>query len=115
MKNLTKISIITLLTLFISNCGDKVREEITERYDDGKLKVVEYYKKVGDNQELVRKREYHKNGQIRDEGNYKDGQQDGKWVYYDKKENIIDEDIWENGKCIEMCEENDEDIWRGWN
>ena len=41
-------------------------------------------------------------------------QQDGKWVYYDKKENIIDEDIWKNDKCIDMCEENDEDIWRGW-
>ena len=43
-------SIYILLSLFlISNCGDKVREEITERYDDGNMKVVEYYKKVGDN------------------------------------------------------------------
>ncbi len=64
MKNLTKISIITLLTLFISNCGENLIEEVKERYDNGKLKEVEYYKKVGDNQELVRKRGYYENGQI---------------------------------------------------
>ena len=73
MKNLTKISIITLLTLFISNCGENLIEEVKERYDDGKLKVVEYYKKVGDNQKLVRIWEYHKNGQIEEEENWKDG------------------------------------------
>jgi len=64
MKNLTKISIITLLTLFISNCGENLIEEVKERYSGGELKIVEYYKKVGDNQELVRKREYYVNRQI---------------------------------------------------
>ena len=58
---------------------------------------------------------YYKTGRkVYEEGNYKDGQQDGKWVYYDKEENIIDEDIWKDGECVEMCEESDEDIWRGW-
>ena len=54
-----KLITITLLTLFISNCGENLIEDVKERYDDGKFKVVEYYKKVGDNQELVRKREYY--------------------------------------------------------
>ena len=57
---------------------------------------------------------YYKSGKVYEVGNYKDGQQDGEWVYYDKEENIIDEDIWIDGDCVEMCEENDEDIWRGW-
>ena len=74
MKNLTKISIITLLTLFISNCGENLIEEVKERYDNGKFKIVEYYKKVGDNQKLVRKKEYYEDGQIKKEKNLKDGQ-----------------------------------------
>ena len=71
MKNLFKILILTLFTF---SCGDNLVEEVKERYDDGKFKVVEYYKKVGDNQELVRKREYYENGQIEEEVKYKDGE-----------------------------------------
>ena len=53
-------SILILLSLFlISNCGENLIEEVKERYDNGEVKVVEYYKKVGDNQKLVRKREYY--------------------------------------------------------
>ena len=58
MKNTT---LLILLSLFITSCSENLIEEVKERYDDGKLKVVEYYKKVGDNQELVRKREYYEN------------------------------------------------------
>ena len=38
------------------------------------------------------------------EGNYVDGKKEGKWVFYDEDGNITDEDIWKDGKCIEMCE-----------
>ena len=55
------------------NCGENLIEEVKERYSGGELKVVEYYKKVGDNQELVRKREYYQNGQLQQEINYKLG------------------------------------------
>jgi len=104
MKKLTKISIITLLTLFISNCGDKVREEITERYSDGKKKTIMKFKGSGSEEVMVEKigysqsgdtlmlekplekmkmvREYYNNGQIKKEENYKDGKRDGKWTLY---------------------------------
>ena len=52
MKKLTKISILTLLTLFIYNCGENLIEEVKERYGGGELKVVEYYKKIGDTLKL---------------------------------------------------------------
>jgi antitoxin component YwqK of YwqJK toxin-antitoxin module len=38
------------------------------------------------------------------EANYLDGKLVGKWVYYDEDGNITDEDIYENGVCVEMCE-----------
>ena len=35
-----KLIFILFTLLLISNCGKKVREEITERYDDGKKKTI---------------------------------------------------------------------------
>ena len=43
------------------------------------------------------------------EGNYKAGEKVGKWVEYDEEGNITDEDIWENGECVESCEGDEED------
>ena len=64
-------SILILLSLFlISNCGDKVREEIVERYD---------------------------NGQIREEKNYKDGKKSGKWIWYYENGEIKFENNYKNG------------------
>jgi len=37
MKNTT---LLILLSLFITSCGEKIREEITERYDNGKMKTI---------------------------------------------------------------------------
>ena len=54
------------------------------------FRLIEYYKKVDDNQELIRKREYYENGQIEEEYNFKDGKEDGKYTSY-----------YENGKLKE--------------
>ena len=95
MKNTT---LLILLSLFITSCGDNLVEEVKERYDDGKLKVVEYYKKVGNNQELVKKREYYKNGNIDREVNYKDGKKEGKWTTYYENGQIYEEVNYKDGK-----------------
>jgi len=95
MKNTT---LLILLSLFIISCGDNLVEEVKERYDDGKLKVTEYYKKVGDNQELVRKRKYYENGQIDYEENYKDGKLDGKLTGYYENGQIRGEGNYKDGE-----------------
>jgi len=101
-----KLILILFTLLLISNCGENLIEEVKERYGDGKFKVVDYYKKVGDNQELARIRkfyengqisreinykeektyyyreDYDENGQIEDEGHIKDGIKEGEWIYY---------------------------------
>ena len=123
MNNLTKISIITLLTLFISNCGDKVREEITERYDDGSKKLLVRYKGEGGDEVITEKitygkggdtliwekpldkfkmeREYYENGQIWYEGNYKDGKREGKWTEYYENGQIEWEENYKDGELVE--------------
>jgi len=78
----TKYILILLSLFLISNCGEKVREEITDRYDDGKKKVLVGYKGKGSDEEIVKRIEYYKNGEISLEGNYKDGEKDRKWTLY---------------------------------
>jgi len=104
-------SILILLSLFlISNCGEKVREEIIERYGDGKKKTFVIYKGEGSDEVIVERityrengdtliwekpldkfkmeRKYYENGQIWMEGNFKDGKKDGKWYEYNENGQI---------------------------
>jgi len=57
-----KLIFIAVLTLLISNCGDKVREEITERYDDGKKKTIMKFKGSGSEEVMVERIVYSKSG-----------------------------------------------------
>ena len=117
-------SILILLSLFlISNCGDKVREEITERYDDGKKKTIMKFKGSGSEEVMVEKigysqrgdtlilekpldklkmeREYYEDGEIKEEGNYKDGERDGKWTTYNEDGSIKKVEEYKDGKLVE--------------
>ena len=58
MKN---IYILTLI-LFIISCGDKVREEITERYDNGQKKLLVIYKGEGSKEVVVERITYGSRG-----------------------------------------------------
>ena len=91
-----KLILLLFTLLLISNCGDKVREEITERYDDGSKKLLVRYKGEGIDEVITERitfnengdililekplekmkmvREYYENGQIQIEINYKDGE-----------------------------------------
>ena len=89
------------MILFLNyNCGENLIEEVKERYIGGGLKVVEYYKKVGDNQKIVRKREYYENGQIWIEGNYEEGKEDGKHTYYYEDGSIEEVEEYKNGELV---------------
>ena len=38
---------------------------------------------------------------------WKDGKKDGKTTTYKKNSVVLDEDIWKDGECVEMCEWDD--------
>jgi hypothetical protein len=84
MKN---IYLITILTLFISNCGEKVREEITERYNDGQKKVLVKYKGEGENEQLIEKITYSQKGEKVSYQNFGNGK---KWLYIEEIKNKTD-------------------------
>ena len=116
-------SIYILLFLFlISNCGDKVREEITERYDDEQKKLLVIYKGEGVDEVVVERitysesgdtlileniidklkmeREYYDNRQIKSGKNYKDEKLDGKWTLYYEHGQIMGEKNYKDGKSV---------------
>ena len=116
----TKSIYILLSLLLISNCGDKVREEITERYEDGNKKTIMKFKGSGSEEVMVEKigysqsgdtlfwenllekmkrvKRYYKNGQIKYEWNFKDGEYDGKSFSYYKNGQIHSEENYIDGK-----------------
>ena len=118
MKNIYILPLI----LFIISCGDKVREEITERYDDGKMKTLMKFKGSGSEEVMIEKivysqngdtlmlekpsekmkmvREYYENGQIKSEGNFKAGKEDGKWIYYNEDGSISKVEEYKDGKLV---------------
>jgi antitoxin component YwqK of YwqJK toxin-antitoxin module len=74
--------LLSIISIFFISCGENLIEEVKEKYRDGNKKYVEYYKMVGDNQELVGAKFYYKRARIRLEGNMKGGYKDGKWTEY---------------------------------
>ena len=45
-------------------------------------------------------------GDTEGEDNFKDGRENGRFRTYDERENVTDEDIYEDGECVEVCEGN---------
>ena len=115
-------SILILLSLFlISNCGDKVREEITVRYDNGNKKLLVKYKGEGSNEVVVERITYSESGDtlilekpldkfkmVRKyyeygwgEENFKDGEKDGKQTSYYDNGQIWNERNYKDGEVVD--------------
>ena len=101
--NPTQSILILLSLLLISNCGEKVREEIRERFDNGDKKLLVKYKGEGGDEVVVERITYSEsgdtlllekpldkiymerfylNGNIQTETDYKDGKMDGNQIAY---------------------------------
>lgn len=74
-------------------------------HPNGQLDYEGYF---GDN--FTNYKSYYENGFVKTEEYFVDGERDGRWVYYDSNGELTDEDIYENGVCVEMCE-GDEIEW----
>jgi len=78
----------------------------TDYYESGKVKLEINFKNGKLDGKWV---SYYEIGKVGLEGNYLGGKKEGKWFYYNEEENIIDEDIWKYGECVEMCEGDEDD------
>ena len=70
-----------LILLFITTSfvlSQNLIWSVDEKYENGNIKAISYHQKIWKKIELVKKETYRENGQIEEEGNYKDGEKDGK-------------------------------------
>jgi antitoxin component YwqK of YwqJK toxin-antitoxin module len=82
MLTLTKYVCFLLLLSGVAGCGMKLEPVISETYPDGAPKVVHYFSGEGMEKTLAKKSFYYPDGQLRMEGEYKNGQKNGLWVAY---------------------------------
>ena len=72
------LSILFFLSLGISN----QLIPIVETYESGNVKNIYYHRKRSNGIEKIKLEEYYENGFIREQGTFKDGKKDGKWIYW---------------------------------
>ena len=90
-----------LLLLFITTSfvlSQNLIEDVSDRYENGNIKIISYYQKTGGKLELVKLESYYENGQIEKEGNYKDGWKDDKYTYYNEDGSLKGEGIHKDGE-----------------
>jgi antitoxin component YwqK of YwqJK toxin-antitoxin module len=63
-----------------SNDQLKLTREVVERFDNGEVRSEKYYEEG--TLRLVRQVLYYRNGQIQQEGEFKDGRRNGEWISY---------------------------------
>lgn len=90
---------ICLISISLSQWG--IKNQITERYENGKPKVVLKLKGSGLNEIMLRKETFYKNGDLKSKTNYNSkGEKDGKELFY-----------LNNVRGIKKWPSNDEDIY----
>ena len=92
-----------------SPTGDKNRDLLTSTttYDDGTVKEeYQYYHHPENNRRMKDGwyNSYYYSGEYKEIGNYTDDKKDGKWSEYDETGNIIDEETYREGLCVESCD-----------
>jgi len=121
----------TLGLLTLMHCIPEFEEVVAETYADGTPKVIKYFDGKGKAKTMVKKIVFYPNGQVRMEGEFKEGAKHGRWVayynngnkwsegYYNKGINDGKTATWhENGqKYYEGAFKNGEraGIWKFWN
>lgn len=69
------------MVIFLSSCGPRLEEVITEKFPNGSPKQIEYYSGEGEQRYLAKITVYYENGQKRQEGSYNpERKKHGKWT-----------------------------------
>ncbi len=89
--------IAALMIIQLFGCASGLEEIVAETYSDGSPKVVKYYAGEGRNKTMVKEATYYPDGQVRLEGEYKNGKKDGHWVSYYENGHKWSEGYYTNG------------------
>jgi len=100
MKRMNIAWKILLLGLMISifGCSGGIEKKVAEAYTDGTPKVIQYFDGEGVAKTMVREQMFYPDGQLRMEGEYKNGQKDGHWISYYNNGNPWSEGFYKEGR-----------------
>lgn len=73
---------ITLMILNMFGCAPGLEEVVTETYADGTPKIIKYFDGEGKYKTMVKEAFFYPDGQLRMQGEYKEGAKHGKWISY---------------------------------
>lgn len=97
-KNIIRLSLILMIAMMLTSCKSELHEKTIDEYPNGIPTKVEYYKWIGDREELVKHIRYYSNGEKQEEGYYTNGQKSGKWTYWYENGNKWSEGYFEEGE-----------------
>ena len=72
----------------------------TEEFDDGGLKSITYYKKIGNKTTIYKEEKFYEDGSLYLEGNSKNGKRDGIWITYKRDGTIESEELFREGEAV---------------
>ncbi len=87
-----------LLIIFFMGCSGNEDKKVVETYSDGSPKVIQYFSGVGVEKTMVREQIFYPDGQLRMDGEYKNGQKEGRWISYYNNGNPWSEGFYIGGK-----------------
>jgi antitoxin component YwqK of YwqJK toxin-antitoxin module len=81
MKNFMLL-FFTLSIVAMISCAPGLEQVVAEKYANGTPKIIKYYKGEGRSKTMVKEAFYYPDGQVRMEGEYKEGSKHGRWVSF---------------------------------
>lgn len=107
---------VLLYIIYIVNCSMGIFDFLkkpgiykTSYYDNGQIAEEGYFK---NNLRNGLFKHYHHNGQIRSEGIWKNGKRDGFWPYYKETGELESEETWEDGKLLDLVEHFESELYK---
>jgi antitoxin component YwqK of YwqJK toxin-antitoxin module len=92
------LGFIAILVLIVSSCTSGTEKIVESRFPDKSPEVVKYYKKNGEIRELVKEEAFYPNKKKRMEGEYKNNEREGRWIYYYEDGKVWSEGFFKQGK-----------------
>lgn len=99
-------ALVFAVHLVMLSCAPNVEEEVKDQWEDGSPKVVYIYNEAGGEKVQVGERHFFANGQLRIEGQLKQGRRHGKWTSY-----YEDGKLWSEGMYHEGLDDGIRNVW----
>lgn len=93
-----KFVFVVFALVLMTACTKRLEKVIAESYPDGNPKLVKFLKTEDGEKEMIKEVAYYADGMMRYEGEFKDGERHGKWVYYYNNGKKWSEGVYLNGK-----------------